>query len=108
MHDTRRLLHQIPLSVLKESERQFALQEVMILKSLSHPNIVEHIDSFCTSNEDSVIENLNIVMSYCEGTQENMFHCWLSLHNVSKIHADQVVQIHQGIRFYAYSVKEKK
>ena len=42
-------------------------EQVHILKNLRHPNVVEHIDSFTSEDEHGIVENLNIVMSYCEG-----------------------------------------
>ena len=52
----------ILLDKLGEKERQSALQEADLLKSLRHPNIVGYIDSFICEG------TLIIVMEYCEGS----------------------------------------
>lgn len=51
----------IPLSALKDDEQRSALQEANLLKTLSHPHIVQYKDSFIEDN------TLVIVMEYCEG-----------------------------------------
>ena len=51
----------IPLSALKEDEQKNALQEANLLKTLTHPHIVQYKDSFIEDN------TLVIIMEYCAG-----------------------------------------
>ena len=52
----------IPLDGLPDDERKATAQEVELLRTLDHPNIVEYIESF--TDRKNV---LYIVMSFCEG-----------------------------------------
>lgn len=49
------------MSDLKEKERQNALNEVWILASLSHPNIIAYKEAFLESY------NLCIIMEFADG-----------------------------------------
>jgi NIMA (never in mitosis gene a)-related kinase len=48
------------LDTLNEKEKSGALQEVELLKSLNHPNIVQYKESFTQGGV------LIIIMEYCE------------------------------------------
>ncbi|KDO19759.1 NEK protein kinase [Saprolegnia parasitica CBS 223.65] len=52
----------VPLSAASESSRKQADNEVILLKSLYHVNIVRFYDSFVLQNDE-----LNIVMEFCDG-----------------------------------------
>lgn len=47
--------------MLSEKEKEDAVNEATMLKSLNHPNIVSYYNSYMDSN------SLIIVMQYCEG-----------------------------------------
>ena len=49
-------------NTLSQMEIDRAQSEAKLLSTLTHPNIVTYIESFCSSDG-----YLNIVMSYCEG-----------------------------------------
>lgn len=51
----------LDLKVMKEKHQKEAWKEAMILKKLSHPNIIKYYSSFLEN------ENLHIVMEYAEG-----------------------------------------
>lgn len=51
----------IELTCLSKKEHETAMQEVDLLRSLDHPNIVEYKDNFL------VTDTLIIIMQYCEG-----------------------------------------
>ena len=51
----------ILLNQLTNSEQGSALNEVLMLKKISHPNIIQYINSFIENNI------LNIVMEYASG-----------------------------------------
>jgi NIMA (never in mitosis gene a)-related kinase len=55
-------LKKVKMSMLKPKERENALNEVRILASISHPNIVEYKEAFI----DSATNVLCIVMEYCD------------------------------------------
>jgi NIMA (never in mitosis gene a)-related kinase len=55
-------LKQVKLAALKPKERENALNEVRILASVSHPNIVKYREAFIDPNTN----NLCIIMEYCE------------------------------------------
>mmetsp|Transcript_9901 Transcript_9901/g.36909 ORF Transcript_9901/g.36909 Transcript_9901/m.36909 type:complete len:876 (-) Transcript_9901:98-2725(-) len=59
----RYVLKKIPLDNMSAKEKHSTRQEVALLQSLQHPNIVGYKDSFMTSND----KELCIVMTYCEG-----------------------------------------
>ncbi|KAG2382327.1 hypothetical protein C9374_005529 [Naegleria lovaniensis] len=52
------IIKQIEISSIPEKERKEALNEVKVLSSLQHPNIVKYVDSFTEGGK------LNIVMEY--------------------------------------------
>ena len=52
------IIKQIEISGIPEKERKEALNEVKVLSSLQHPNIVKYVDSFQDGGK------LNIVMEY--------------------------------------------
>lgn len=49
------------MDMLSEKEKEDAVNEATMLKSLNHPNIVSYYNSYMDSN------SLIIVMQYCEG-----------------------------------------
>lgn len=55
------VVKEIDCSKMTKKEREEALNEINILKRLSHPYIVTYIDSFEQNG------NLYIVMEYCDG-----------------------------------------
>ena len=55
------VIKRIPMLALSDEERGAALGEVDLLRRLSHPNIVEYLESF---EEDAALQ---IVMQYCDG-----------------------------------------
>lgn len=52
------IIKQIEISNIPEKERKEAMNEVKVLSSLQHPNIVKYVDSFTDGGK------LNIVMEY--------------------------------------------
>ncbi|KAL0477615.1 NEK1 [Acrasis kona] len=61
--DKRYVIKKVPLSNMSTKERKAAQQEVTLLQSLQHPNIVSYRDSFMDNGE----KDLCIVMSHCAG-----------------------------------------
>ncbi|KAJ9445525.1 putative serine/threonine-protein kinase nek3 [Diplonema papillatum] len=61
--DTRKyvVIKQVRIDQLSSKEQQEARNEIVILKRLSHPNIVKYVDSFAEG------KNLCIVMEYADG-----------------------------------------
>jgi len=55
------IIKQIPMEQMTADERQAALNEVMVLAMLDHPNIIRYYENFL---EDTA---LMIVMEYAEG-----------------------------------------
>jgi len=55
------IIKQVPMEHLTADERQAALNEVMVLAMLDHPNIIRYYENFL---EDTA---LMIVMEYAEG-----------------------------------------
>jgi len=47
---------------INEKEKRNIQNEIQLLKTLKHPNIVIYIDQFMDDKE-----NINIVMKFCEG-----------------------------------------
>jgi NIMA (never in mitosis gene a)-related kinase len=62
------VVKQVTMDGLSESEREAALQECRLLHELSHPNIVEYVDSFLAADTfPGSPRCLHLVMQYCEG-----------------------------------------
>jgi NIMA (never in mitosis gene a)-related kinase len=59
----RYVLKRVPLNSLSPKEKKSAEQEVQLLQTLQHPNIVRYKDSFLDNRD----KDLCIVMRYCEG-----------------------------------------
>ena len=55
------IIKQIPVEQMTRDERQSALNEVVVLNMLNHPNIIQYYENFL---EDKA---LMIVMEYAEG-----------------------------------------
>jgi NIMA (never in mitosis gene a)-related kinase len=55
------VIKKVPMASMSSKERKAAQQEVSLLQSLQHPNIVSYRDSFMDGKD------LCIVMSYCAG-----------------------------------------
>ena len=62
------VIKRVPLGGLVPKEQESVCQEAKILKTLNHPNIVEHIETFTSEGDYGELDrDLNIVMTYCEG-----------------------------------------
>jgi NIMA (never in mitosis gene a)-related kinase len=59
----RYVIKKVPMASMSTKEKKAAQQEVTLLQSLQHPNIVSYRDSFMDNND----KDLCIVMSYCAG-----------------------------------------
>jgi serine/threonine protein kinase len=59
----RYVMKRVPLSGMSTKEKRGAKQEVLLLQTLQHPNIVSYRDSFLDNND----RDLCIVMTYCQG-----------------------------------------
>lgn len=59
----RYVLKRIPLNTLSAKEKKAAEQEVALLQTLQHPNIVRYKDSFLDNRD----RDLCIIMRHCEG-----------------------------------------
>lgn len=71
----------IAMDMLSEKEKEDAVNEATMLKSLNHPNIVSYYNSYMDSNQ------LIIVMQYCEGksTMLTQWEIWLIISRREKI-----------------------
>ncbi|KAL0487557.1 serine/threonine-protein kinase Nek1 [Acrasis kona] len=59
----RYVMKRVPMTGMSAKEKKSANQEVSLLKTLQHPNIVSYRDSFMDNND----KDLCIVMTYCQG-----------------------------------------
>lgn len=55
-------MKKVKLNNISEQDRRNALNEVRILASINHPNIIAYKDCFIDENKNT----LNIVMEYCD------------------------------------------
>lgn len=69
------VIKKIDLKILNTKHRKESLQEVQLLKKLSHPNMIKYYNSFLEK------EILFIVMEYAEGgdLQKVRFYCFQAL-----------------------------
>jgi NIMA (never in mitosis gene a)-related kinase len=88
----------VNINNLKEKEKLCSLNEIRILSSLNHPNIIGYHEAFF----DTKTRTLNIVMEYAEGGdlhQKIKNNIKAHLHFTEKTIWDWIIQILEGLKY---------